>query len=555
MNNFAIARVFTRIADLMEIQGENPFKIKAYRTAAQTMQDLTESLETIAERGELRSVPGIGEAIAAKTQEILETGTCKLYEKLKELVPESLIELLGLPAFGSKKIQTVWKELGIANLDALEQAARDGRLRGVPGFGAKTEENLLKGIEAHRRRLQRMPIAVAKTYAEGLARMLGDGEPFERVEVAGSVRRMQDTVERIDLVGVTADPAKALEAVARQPEVKEVVERTSETIMVCTHNGALARIWASTPAAMGSVLLRATGSDDHVARLRERDGALEGEAPVYQRLGLPFIVPVLREGRGEIEAAAEGRLPNLITVEDIRGVLHAHSTWSDGSASIERMAAAARELGFRFHGNTDHSQALGIAHGLNEERLRTQMAEIEALNATFTDGFRILKGIECDILWDGSLDLPHDLLAELDFVIGSVHAHQKQDRETMTQRIVRALDTGLVDLLAHPTGRILGARDPYAVDMDRVMDAALANGTAMEINAFPDRLDLNEVYARQAMERGIPISINPDAHRPQHLSLLQYGIAQARRAWLEPEQVINCWELDRLLEWLDGRGR
>jgi DNA polymerase (family 10) len=254
-----------------------------------------------------------------------------------------------------------------------------------------------------------------------------------------------------------------------------------------------------------------------------------------------------------VEAARDGTLPRLIQVSDIRGVLHAHSTWSDGSASIAAMAEAARAAGFAFHAVTDHSQALGIARGLNPERLRAQMAEIDALNATFTDGFRVLKGIECDIMPDGSMDLPLDLLHELDVVVASVHSQQRQDRETMTARVLSALESGVVDILAHPTGRILGSRDPSAVDLDQVMEAALVHQVALEINAYPDRLDLNDEYALEAKRRGIPISINPDAHRPEHLTLYDYGICQARRAWLEPEDVINTWAPDRLLAWLHRR--
>jgi DNA polymerase (family 10) len=311
-------------------------------------------------------------------------------------------------------------------------------------------------------------------------------------------------------------------------------------------------------------LLRATGSAAHLAALSrqaEAKGAdltallrsASTEAEVYESLGLAWIPPELREGRGEVEAARDGNLPRLIEVSDIRGVLHAHSTWSDGSASIAEMAEAARAAGFAFHAVTDHSQALGIARGLNPERLREQMAEIDALNATFTDGFRVLKGIECDIMPDGSMDLPLDLLNELDVVVASVHSQQRQDRETITARVIRALESGVVDILAHPTGRILGSRDPSDVDLDRVMDAALANRVALEINAYPDRLDLNDEYALEAKRRGIPISINPDAHRPEHLTLYDYGICQARRAWLEAEDVINAWDRDRLLQWLHHR--
>lgn len=564
MNNYAIARVFTRIADLMEIQGQNAFKIRAYRNAAQTMQELTESLEVLAERDELENVPGIGEAIAQKTRDILATGTTKLYENLKAEVPETLIGLLDLPGFGPKKIQTAWKELGVRNLDDLERAAAEHKVRTLPGMGEKSEGKLLEALAAFRRRKERLPIGLALPYAEGLARLFLQTGAFERLELAGSLRRRQDLVGDYDFIASAKDPAAAVEAFAGHSEVREVQERGEGYVKAIAQNGAPLELRVVEPPAFAGVWHRATGSAAHLEAL-ERLAAEKGlnlaeiqagagsEEEIYAALGLPSIPPELREGRGEVEAARDGRLPKLIEVRDIRGVLHAHSTWSDGSASIDRMATAARELGFAFHAVTDHSQALGIARGLNPERLRQQIAEIDALNATFSDRFRVLKGIECDILPDGTMDLPLDLLAELDVVVASVHSQQRQDRETITARVVKALESGVVDILAHPTGRILGMRDPQDLDLDRVMDAALANKVALEINAYPDRLDLNDLQARQAKERGLLITINPDAHRPEHLSLYEYGICQARRAWLEADDVINTWPLDRLLQWLHGR--
>lgn len=565
MNNYQIARVFTRIGDLMEIQGENPFKIRAYRTAAQAMQEMTESLEVLAERGELKSIPGVGDAIADKTREILETGTCKLYERLRAEVPETLVELTSLPGFGTKKIHAVWKELGVRTLDDLDRAAGEHRVRALPGMGAKSEEKLLESIAAHRRRRERTPLWVAQPYAEALARMLRETGRFSRVEVAGSVRRRKDTVGDINLVAAAADPEAALAAFASHAETRTVLHRAPGEMCVRSENGLQIDLRLASETVFGQLWQRFTGSAEHNAELQrlaaelgvslEAGPHLSDEEALYRALGLPCIVPELREGWGEVEAARNQRLPCLITAADMRGVLHAHSTWSDGLVSIERMAAAARELGYSYHGNTDHSKALTVANGLDEERLRAQMGEIDALNATFTDGFRILKGIECDILPDGSLDLPCEVLEELDIVIASVHSHQKMDEDTMTQRIVRALESGVVDLLAHPTGRLLGHRDPYPVDMDRVMDAAVANKVAMEINAAADRLDLNEVYARAARDRGIPISINTDAHRPANLANNAFGINQARRAWLQPEDVLNTWPLERLMGWLRNRAR
>lgn len=566
MNNYAIARVFSRIADLMELRGDNAFKIRAYRTAAQTMEETTESLEVLAERGELHSVPGVGDAIAGKTEEILATGTCRLLEELKREVPDSLTELLNLPGFGVKKVQATWKGLGVRNLDDLERVAADGQLRTLPGFSVKTEANLLQAIAGVRRRRERTPIGRALPYAEGLIRLLQETGRFESLELAGSLRRRQDLVDDIDLVGVAKDgeAAAAVEAVATHAEVREVLAREDGCLEAATEGRfRLDLRVVESPAELGTALLRATGSGAHWARLEalatERGGTLEGasEEAIYASLGLASVPPELREDRGEIEAAGNGTLPNLIEVADIRGALHAHSTWSDGSVSVAEMARTARELGHAYLAITDHSKAMGITGGLDAERLAAQMAEIEALNSDLAasgTAFRVLRGIECDVLADGTLDLPLDLLARLDFVIASLHLYQRQDRDTITARAVRAIESGVVHLLAHPTGRILGIRDPSALDLDPVMDAALKHNVALEINAFPDRLDLNEIQARAAKERGIPISINPDAHRPEHLSLLRYGIWQARRAWLEPEDVINTWPLDRLQAWLPRQG-
>ena len=556
MNNYAVARVFARIADLMEIQGQEFYKVRAYRNAAQVMQEMTESLEVLAERGQLKTIPGVGEAIAAKTRDILTTGTTKLYERLKEEVPESLTSLLPLPQFGPKKIQLVWKELGVRNLDELEEAAREQRLRGVAGMGEKTETAVLRNIDAYRKRKHTVPVFVAYPYAETLARQLLETGRFERLEVAGALRRMQDIVSDIELAGSAIDPEAALASFVEHPEVRDVLARSEGEASVETHSDRRATLRVCRPVEFGTALLLATGSEEHLRQLQELgpvSGEAAAESEIYSRLGLPWIPPELREGLGELEAARRGAVPRLIEEKDLQGILHAHSTWSDGLHSIAQMAAAARDLGFTYHGVTDHSRALAMVRGLTEEKLIEQGAEIEAVNAGFTDGFRVLKGIECDIMPDGTLDLDLDALRSLDLVIASVHSQQRQDEETLTARVIRALESGVVDILAHPTGRILGMRDPSALDVERVIDAAAANQVALEMNAYPDRLDLNDRWARRAREKGVLLSINTDAHRTEHLTMLRYGVAQARRAWLEPEHVINCWPLGRLLAWLRER--
>jgi DNA polymerase (family 10) len=564
MNNFAVARVFSRIADLMEIQGQDFFKIRAYRNAAQVMQDLTESLEVLAERGELKAIPGVGDAIADKTRDILATGTTRLYDRLREEVPESLTGLLHLSGFGPKKIQAVWKHLGVTDLDSLEAAARAQRLRDVPGLGAKSEEGVLRAIEGYRRRRREIPVYQAYPYAENLVRELRATGRFHRLEVAGSLRRMKDVVADINLAGSAEDTADALAALEGHAEVQQVLERGDGEIAVETLAERRVTLRVGPPAEFGALWLTTTGAPAHLAALGTPVGrgapaaapdaeADPDEAAAYALLGLPWIPPELREGLGEVEAARAGQLPRLITAADMRGILHAHSTWSDGLASLAEMAETARGLGFAYHAATDHSKALAMVRGLNEDRVALQGVEIDRLNAGYGGAFRLLKGIECDILPDGALDLDLGCLAGLEVVVASVHSALRQDRETLTGRVVRALESGVVDILGHPTSRILGMRDPSALDMDVVMTVALEQQVALEINAYPDRLDLNAELARRAAARGLLISLNTDAHKPDQIGALRFGIGQARRAGLTAEQVINTWPLERLLEWLTTR--
>lgn len=574
ISNYEIARIFHQIADLMEVREDNPFKVRAYRKAAETIEGLTESLAAIAARGELTEIPNIGKQIADKIQDICRTGTTKLYEELKAQVPAGLVEILAVPGIGPSKVRALHQALGITSVEELEVAAREHRVREVTGMGAKTEENILHAIEAHRRRSERWPLGKARPYAEALAAALRERSGAPRVEVLGSIRRWVDTIGDIDLGAESTQPKQVMDVFVHLPQVREVISSGEAFTKVRTQEGLQVDLRVGRPEDFGFLVHHFTGSRDHNIRLREiaeRRGARiseygifevgtnreiatgEDEAEVYRFLGLPYIPPELREDRGEIEAAQAGKLPDLITEGDLRGNLHSHSTWSDGTAPIEVMAAAARALGHAYVAITDHSKRLGITNGLDEERLRSQMAEIDRLNAESADGFRILKGSEVDILPDGTLDLDPALLDELDFVIASIHSRFKQDEATMTARIIRAMESGVVDLVAHPTGRLLGERDPYAVDLERLFDAAAATQTGLEINASPDRLDLNDLQARRARDRGIKISINTDAHAPEHLGFFAYGIATARRAWLTAGDVINTWELDHLLRWLRQR--
>jgi DNA polymerase (family 10) len=574
ITNYEIARIFSQIADLMEVREDNPFKVRAYRKAAETIEGLTESLGAIAERGDLEAIPNIGKAIAEKIRDICGTGTTPLYEELKAQVPAGLVEIMAVPGIGPAKVRALHEALGIQSLEGLEAAAREGRVRSVAGMGAKTEQNILQAIESHRRRSERWPLFKALPYAQGLASALQQASGAVRVEVLGSVRRRVETIGDIDLGAENEEPRRVMEAFLALPHIKEVLATGEASTRVMTDVGLQVDLRVARPGDFGFMVHHFTGSRGHNIRLREiaeRRGlrineygifaagtdrevsAGEDEMEVYRALGLPPIPVELREDRGEIEAAQAGTLPTLIEASDYRGNLHAHSNWSDGTAPIETMAAAARARGHAYLAITDHSKALGITNGLDEERLRQQMAEIDRLNATFTDGFRLLKGSEVDILADGTLDLDPDLLRQLDFVIASVHSRFRQDEAAMTARIVRAMESGVVDMIAHPTGRLIGARDPYAVDVERLFDAALATGTALEINASPDRLDLNDILARRARDRGIPLSINTDAHSPANFDLLHFGLSTARRAWLTAADVINTREREPLRAWLKRR--
>jgi DNA polymerase (family 10) len=576
MTNYEIARIFGQIADLMEVQGENPFKVRAYRKATDTIEGLTESLESIAARGALDTVPNIGKGIGEKVEEIVNTGSALLLEELQAKVPAGLPELLNISGLGTKKVQALYAERGIGSIDELEAAVREHRLRDLPGFGAKTEENILQGIEAYRRRSERWPLGKALPYAERLVAALREVPGVERLEIAGSLRRMRETIGDVDLVGTARDPVPVMEAFVSLPQVRETLLKGETRTSVMTHEGIQVDLRIVKPEDFGALLHHFTGSREHNIRLRsmaEDRGAKineygvfdvktgeeihlgSDEADLYRFLELPYIPPEIREDRGEIEAAREGRLPRLIEMGDIRGNLHGHSDWSDGVAPIATMVETARALGHAYIAITDHSKNLGVANGLDEVRLRRQMAEIEALNQVAGAQIRVLTGIEVDIMGDGTLDLDPGVLNELDVVVASVHSYFRQDTETITARMIRAMEAGCIDIVGHPTGRLLGHRDPYAVDVERIIDAAAATKTALEINANPERLDLNDVYARRAREKGVLISINTDAHHPRNFDLLRYGISTARRAWLEAEDVINTWPLERLLAWLKDRKR
>jgi DNA polymerase (family 10) len=568
MTNHEIALRFQRIADTLEIQGENPFKVRAYRHAVEAIEDLVEPLSEIEARGELGEIAGFGEAIVAKTRDFLKSGTTKLYEQIKNAVPQGVLKMAAIPGIGPKTAKALWESLALTTVEELEAAAKAGRVQTAPGFGAAKEKNLLEAIERGRRLRERLPLSVAWPYADRLAAELARRPEVVRAEAAGSVRRRRDTVGDLDLVASTNDPEATAKAVGELSGVTEVLASGPAKVTAMTDLGLRLDVRLGKPEEYGALLHHFSSGRPHNIALREfaeshglkineygvsdaKTGEAkfhgEDEAQVYAALGLPFIAPELREGRGEIEAARQGALPRLVTEADFRGQLHEHTTWSDGTASVRAMAEAALQRGYQYLAITDHSRSLQIANGLSRERLLAQWEEIAEVNREMAPrGLTLLAGIEADILADGSLDAEDDLLARLDIVVGSVHIRHKEDEAAMTARVVRALENPYLHILGHPTGRLLGRREPFPIDMEAVIDAAVRTGTVLEINASPDRMDLNDLYARRAKEKGARLSVNADAHSPAGLGLLSWGLHMARRAWLTPEDVINTYSLTEL---------
>jgi len=573
MNNRELADVFTLIADLSEIKGEIIYKTLAYRKAAENLAGLGRDVNEYWKEDKLREIPGVGEAIAEKIDELLGTGKLKFLEKLKKEVPPSLAEWLKVPSLGPKKVGLIWKALHITTLAQLEKAARAGKLRDLPGMGAKSEAAVLAGIESLARRSGRIPLGRAYPLAREIAAALKKVAGVVAAEPAGSLRRMRSTVGDIDILVAAGQSGPVMEAFTNLPGVARVLSKGETKSSVEFGDGVRAQVWVHPPERFGTALQYATGSKDHNVALRElalgkglslsehaltrTDGKgeilCETEEKVYAALGLPWIPPELREDRGEVQAAKAGKLPKLIEVKDVIADLHVHSTWSDGSLSILEMAAAAAKRGLRVIAITDHSAGLGVAGGLDMTKHAQQVSEIRKVQAALGDCILILHGSEVEIKADGTLDYPDEFLASLDLVVASLHASLRQPREKVTRRAVSAIRNPHVDIFGHPTGRLIPDREGADLDIDAVLAAAAETGVALEINAHPARLDLDDQHARRAKELGIPLSINTDAHSEDDLDRLFYGVAIARRAWLTKDDVINAWAPGRLSAWLKNR--
>jgi DNA polymerase (family 10) len=572
MNNREIADIFKRIGDILDIQGENRFKVLAYRRAAESILNLGQDLRAYWQAGTLQEIPGIGPAIAEKTEELLTTGRLEFYEQLQDQVPTGVVSLLEIPDVGPKTAKLLWEELGLQSVAELEEAARAGQLRGLPGLGAKSEAKILAGIEALHRRSDRIPLGTAWPVATGLLEELRAACPeVLQATVAGSLRRMRSTIGDIDLLASSDTPVTVMRAFAGLSRVAEVLLSGETKTTVRLHNGLQVDLRVLEPDRWGAALQYFTGSQAHNVRVREiaqkqglslseygfkGKGSTEILCPeekvVYETLGLPWIPPELREDRGELQAGRDGELPPLVEWDDVLGDLHAHTDWSDGAGTLEEMAEAARSKGYQYLLISDHTQSLGVANGLTPVRLRAQRAEIDALNTRWTD-FVLLQGCELEIKADGSLDFADDVLAELDFVVASVHTSLRQDRDQITRRVMNALHNPFVDVIGHPSGRILGQREESAVDLDAVIQAAASTGTALEVNSIPNRLDLDDVHVRRALELGVKIAINSDAHHPGALDSLPYGLATARRGWATAPDVLNSLNLDEIRAWRQAR--
>jgi len=574
--NPEIAALFERIADLLEIQGENVFKVNAYRRAAENIRETGRPLAEIRAEGSLRQVPGVGEAIAEKIEELLDTGKLGFYERLGGEVPESLLDLLEVPDMGPKRVGLVWKGLGVTDLGGLAAAAADGRLKDLPGLGAKSEAKIRKGLEdLNKRKITfRTPLGVAWELAETVKSALLDAPGVECLEVGGSLRRMKETVGDLDFLAAASDAGPVMDRLAGSPRVEEVLLRGPTKMSVRFHGGMQGDLRVVERARWGTAWQYFTGSQAHNVLLRElalkkgyslseyalkrTDGSellCAGEEEVYRALGMPWIPPEMREGRGEIESALKGELPRVIEEADLRGDLQSHTTASDGRATLEEMAEAARKKGLGYLLVTDHSRGLGIAGGLLPEDLVRQCSEIRALNRAFGSEFRLLCGTEVEVRSDGSLDFPDELLGKMDLVVAAVHSALSGDREKVTGRFLSAVRHPLVHVLAHPTGRLLTGkgRSGADADWDRVFSEAAATGTALEINASPMRLDLPDTLARRALELGCLFAVSTDAHAPEQFLYARFGVAVAKRAWIPPERVVNTWEPEKLLEWAHGK--
>jgi DNA polymerase (family 10) len=557
VTNKAIARRLRLAGELVELAGENPFRAKAYSSAARAVETADEDVAALAEQGAAARVPGVGKGIADEIEGLVKTGRLDALDRALDALPAGLPDLLNVKGMGVKKVRAVWQELGVTTLEALEGAAVSGALAALPGFGKKTAENVLEEIERLRATAGKLRIHDAYDVALPLVATLRATPGVRRADLAGALRRHAEVVDRVEVVA--AGEPDAIRAALDAHGVRPAAE-ASDAFFTGQHpTGVAVVVHHPADDAYGRALWAATGDEAHVEAFVDRygmPGPAEDEAVVYTAAGLAPLPPPLREGAGWLDAAAARTLPDLLTVADLKGTLHNHSTWSDGANTVREMAEAARARGLEYFALCDHSRSLRIANGLSVERLLEQVEEVRALNATYAAegvAFRVLTGTECDILGDGALDFPDDVLEQLDFVVASVHSRFKMTEAEATERLIRAVEHPYVDVLGHLTGRLLLRRPGYPVDHEAVIAACAATGTSLELNANPYRLDVDWRHVRRAVERGVWISINPDAHATAELDLVRWGVAVAQKGGLTAERCLNALGLDDLRRWLADR--
>jgi DNA polymerase (family X) len=582
ITNREIADTFETVADMLQIKGESIHRVLAYRNAALSIRELGRDIHVIAAEGKLEEIPSIGETLAAKIQEMLDTNKLEFYEKLAKEIPPGVVDILRINGVGPKKAKLFWQELNIVDVTGLEKAAREGKLRDLSGMGAKSEQKIIEGIEALARQTGRQPLGDALPAAQAILDYVLTLPGVIEGAIAGSIRRGRPTIGDVDLLVASDESQPIMDAFVKMESVARILGHGAKKSSVELHNGLQIDLRVLEKARWGTALNYFTGSQAHNIRMRElalekklslnehafspvddQNNIIEDapkilcatEEEVYATVGLPWIPPEIRENNGEIEAAQANKLPNLITLDDIQADLHMHTTWSDGALSVREMAEEAKKRGRKYIVITDHSQYSAIANGLSVERILQQQEEVRAVDAEMKPDFRVFHGVEMDIRSDGTLDYPDDVLEKLDFVIASLHLSLRQPREQITPRILNAIRNPHVDLIGHPRGQLLPDREPADLDMDAVFEAAKHSGIALEINANPRRLDLEAQYARRAVELGILISINTDAHSASNMDLMSYGVTTARRGWVEAKSVINTWPVERFIEWTQSRGK
>ncbi len=571
MKNQQIAKIFNEIAEFLELKSENVFRIRAYQRAAQNIDGLAKDVSTLSDE-ELIAIPGIGKDLVGKIHEYLEKGFVAKHEELKKEIPAGVLDLLRVPGLGPKKARLLFEKLKIKNVSELEKVIKSGKLKGMPGIQKKTEENILQGIEFLKRGTERKPLGRVMPLAEDIISRMKDSAPVDRIEVAGSIRRWKETVKDIDILTTSKFPGKVMEVFVKNPHVSRVLAQGATKSSIITDDGIQVDLRVVDEDCFGAALQYFTGSKQHNIKLREmaRRAGLKineygvfrepgekkiggkHEEDIYKALKLAYVPPELREDTGEIDAALLGRLPDLLTLGDIKGDLHVHTNWSDGSHDLDTIVKAAKKKGYKYIAITDHTKGLGVAHGLDEKRLAEEIKLIDDSNERLS-GFKILRGTEIDIHSDGRLDLSDEALAGLDIVVASIHSGFKQTREQITKRILSAIRNPSVSVIAHPTGRLIGERDAYAIDMEAVLKEAARHGVAMEINAYPLRLDLNDLHVRMAKQLEVQLVISTDMHITSQFDYMTYGVSVARRGWVEKKDVLNALEYEDLMTWLKTR--